>query len=60
MQYFSRVADFVQKFLGKYEYVVHVNDNPSLGLLVFEDVVHHSLEGCGGVAHAEKHDSRFK
>ena len=27
---------------------------------VHNNVVHHSLEGCGGVAHAKKHDGRFK
>lgn len=45
--------------VGEDEDVVHVNDDLSGLDHVLEDIVHHALEGCGGVAHSEEHDERF-
>ena len=47
-----------------YQYVVHIDNNfySALRPLIFEwlkNVVHHVLEGCGGVAELEIHDHGF-
>ena len=40
--------------------VVHIDDEPSFGNHVSEQVVHELLERGGGVAKAKEHDRRFK
>ena len=44
---------------GVNEDVIHIADELSAADVVPEDVVHHGLECCGGVAQAEEHHSRF-
>ena len=45
---------------GGNEEVVHIDDKPSLSDHVSEQVIHESLEYCGGVAEAKEHDSGLK
>src|ERR1700677_5315899 len=45
--------------------IVHVNsyDRPSYGVFrddIFVDLIHHRLEGCGGIKQAKKHDCGLK
>src|SRR6202453_1722969 len=45
--------------------IVHVNsyDRPSYGVFrddIFVDLIHHRLEGCGGITQAKKHDCGLK
>jgi hypothetical protein len=42
------------------ENVVHVDCNVAFVNEVMEEVVHHRLEGGGGIREAKKHDHRFK
>ena len=44
------------KSLGKYEDIVHVNDEPSFHNHVSEGGVHEGLEGWQGVALSKEHD----
>ena len=39
--------------------VIHVTDELSTANEVLEDVIHHGLKCCGGVAQAKKHHSQF-
>ena len=45
---------------GRDEEVIHVNDEPSFGDHVSEQVIHESLEGGGGVAQAKEHYGGFE
>ena len=49
----------VIKVFGVDEDVVHVADEFPMADEVSEDVIHHGLECCGGVAQAEEHYSGF-
>ena len=40
--------------------VVHVDRQPSLSQLFYEDFIHHHLEGRGGVGKLEEHDIWFE
>ena len=46
--------------IGKDEDVIHIDQEPSFIDFVFEDVVHHVLEGRWQVAKAKEHDCGFK
>ena len=46
--------------LGEDEDVVHVDYDPSLVDHVFEEGIHHCLEGCWRVAKSEEHDHWFE
>ena len=46
--------------LGVYQDVVHVNSYVTLINEIFEDVVHHRLEGSWAVGEAKEHDQGFK
>ena len=42
------------------QYIVHVDCDMSSGNQIFEQVVHHGLEGGWGICETEKHDQWFK
>ena len=46
--------------IGKDEDVIHVDQEPSFIDFIFEDVVHHVLEGRWRVAKAEEYDCGFE
>ena len=46
--------------IGKDKDVIHVDQEPSFIDFVFEDVVHHVLEGGWQVAKAKEHDCGFE
>ena len=45
---------------GEDQDVIHVNHHPPFIDHVTKEIVHHSLEGRGGVAESEEHDSGFE
>src|ERR1700677_721895 len=59
-------CDMVRKRCGRSNSnVVHINSDyrspeSVLGNDIFVYLIHHRLEGCGGVAEAKKHDSGLK
>ena len=59
-----RVFVILERGRRSYQYIVHVNDNLYSSFCPFilewsEDVVHHILKSCGGVAESEIHDHGF-
>ena len=56
---FSCDSAVVVKVFGVDEDVVHVADEFPTADEVSEDVVHHGLECCGGVAQAKEHHLQF-
>ena len=51
------VGGFIRE---EYEKVIHVDDQPSFGNHVLEEVIHEMLEHGRRVVEAEEHDGGFK
>ena len=46
--------------VGCDKHVVHVNEQPAIGKLMDEQIVHHMLEGGRGIAETEEHYQRLE
>ena len=63
-KYLERFTDAVYMnrgvVVGRDEHIVHIDEQPSVGKLMDEQIVHHMLEGGGRVAETEEHYQRFE
>src|SRR5258708_38847595 len=60
LEYLSGDSPMVHERGGVNEYVVHITDSLIAVNEGAEDVIHHGLEGGGGVAQSEEHDEWLK